>query len=146
MSGLKTPRRAPSWAAPPIIGITLLLVLLAGSASVSPNWFLLPASASGSAPSRVGNWFLFGTNMPWLNWNADFGGGPGGGGVSGNISALDSKLQAAHNAGMHIIRWWVFEGGSPQIQRDGSGTPTGINPNVYTDVDVALPEAAKFDI
>ena len=102
-------------------------------------------SAAATAP-RVGGWFLFGTNMPWLNWNADFGGGPNGGGVSSNVSQLDSKLQTAHNAGMHIIRWWVFEGGSPQIQRDANGTPTGLNPTVYTDMDAALAEAAKFDM
>src|ERR1700730_7248670 len=96
--------------------IALLLV------SISASGSLVPVSASAQAASRVGAWFLFGSNMPWLNWNADFGGGPNGGGVSGNVAQVDSKLQSAHNAGMHIIRWWVFEGGSPQIQRDGSGT------------------------
>src|ERR1043166_1033574 len=113
----------------------VLVVALASSFGVS---------AAATAP-RVGNWFLFGTNMPWLNWNADFGGGPNGGGVSGDVPQLDSKLQSAHNAGMHIIRWWVFEGGSPQITRDANGTPTGLNPNVYTDIDAAVAEAAKND-
>ncbi len=107
---------------------------------------LLPTTASAQTPSRIGNWFLYGANMPWLNWNADFGGGPNGGGVSGNLNEVDTKLQAAQNAGMHNVRWWVFEGGSPQIQRDSTGTPTGLNPNVYTDLDAALAEAAKYDI
>jgi len=107
---------------------------------------LVPVSVSGAPAGRVGSWFLFGANMPWLSWNADFGGGPNGGGVSGNIATLDSKLQAAQAAGMHNVRWWVFEGGSPQIQRDASGTPTGLNANVYTDLDAALMEAAKYDI
>src|SRR5690242_7817316 len=107
---------------------------------------LLPATVSGQPAGRIGNWFLYGSNMPWLNWNADFGGGPNGGGVSGNLTEVDAKLQAAHNAGMHMVRWWVFEGGSPQIQRDSNGTPTGLNPNVYTDLDAALAEAAKYDI
>jgi hypothetical protein len=107
---------------------------------------VLPIAANGQPISRVGGAFLFGANMPWLNWNADFGGGPGGGGVSGNIAQLDAKLQSAHTAGMHQVRWWVFEGGSPQIQRDGNGTPTGISANVYTDLDAALTEAAKYDI
>ena len=106
----------------------------------------VPLTAHGAAASRVGSWYLFGTNMPWLNWATDFGGGPNGGGASGNIALLDSKLQSAHNAGMHVVRWWVFEGGSPQIQRDSNGTPTGLNPNVYTDIDAALNEAAKYDI
>jgi hypothetical protein len=107
---------------------------------------VLPTAASGQTLSRVGGSFLFGANMPWLNWNADFGGGPNGGGVSGNTAQVDAKLQAAHNAGMRMVRWWVFEGGSPQIQRDASGTPTGLNPNVYTDLDAALTEAAKYGI
>lgn len=107
---------------------------------------LVPVTANGAPAGRVNGWYLFGTNMPWFNWAQDFGGGPSGGGVSGNIALLDSKLQAAHNAGMHTIRWWVFEGGSPQIQRDASGTPTGLDPNVYTDLDAALTEAAKYDI
>ena len=82
--------------------------------------------------------------MPWLNWNSDFGGG--GGAVHQNLGEVDNKLNAARGAGMHVVRWWVFEGGSPQITRDGSGTPTGINPAVYTDMDAALAEAAKYGI
>jgi hypothetical protein len=109
------------------------------------HW-LLPPSVSCAAASRVGSWYLFGSNMPWLNWAADFGGGPNGGGVSSNLVVLDSRLRSAHDTGMHILRWWVFEGGSPQIQRDASGTPTGLNPSVDTDLDAALNEAAKYDI
>lgn len=82
--------------------------------------------------------------MPWLNWNSDFGGS--GGSVHQNLAAVDAKLQAAHAAGMQEVRWWVFEGGSPQITRDASGTPTGLNPAVYTDIDAALAEGAKYGI
>ena len=99
----------------------------------------VPARAQAAA-------FLFGTNMPWLNWASDFGGGRNGGGVSGNMQQLDTKLQTAHNAGMRIIRWWVFEGGSPHIQRDRSGAPTGLDANVYTDLDAALNEATRYDM
>ena len=107
---------------------------------------LVVALASpGSVHAQASFTFLFGANMPWLNWNADFGGGRNGG-VSSNVREVDSKLQAAHNAGMRMVRWWVFEGGSQQIQRDSSGTPTGLNPNVYTDLDAALAEADKYDI
>src|SRR5260370_41257038 len=123
---IRWPLRMHAWA--------LVAVLVIG--------VVLPLPASSASFSRVGGWFLFGSNMPWLNWNADFGGGPSGGGVSGDIAQVDSKLQAAHNAGMHMVRWWVFEGGSPQIQRDASGMPTRINPTVYTDLDAALNEAA----
>ena len=47
---------------------------------------------------------------------------------------------------MRLIRWWVFEGGSPQIQRNESGTSTGLNDNVYVDLDAALEDAEKYDI
>ena len=106
---------------------------------------VLTLASPGSVRAQAGSTFLFGANMPWLNWNADFGGGRNGG-VSGNLREVDSKLQTAHNAGMRMIRWWVFEGGSPHIQRDSSGTPTGLDANVYTDLDAALNEAAKYDI
>jgi hypothetical protein len=102
----------------------------------------MPSTYASAAPAST---FLFGTNMPWLNWANDFGGGRNGG-VSANITEVDAKLQAAHAAGMRIIRWWVFEGNSPHIQRDGSGTPTGLDPNVMRDMDAALAEADKFDM
>ena len=98
-----------------LVPLTLALALVCQAANVG----------EAAAAPRVGGWFLYGANLPWLNWGADFGGGPSGGGVSGNSAQLDAKLQAARAAGMHVVRWWVFEGGSPQIQRDASGTPTG---------------------
>jgi hypothetical protein len=96
------------------------------------------------ASGHVGGFCLYGANMPWLNWNSDFG--VAGGSVHQHLAAVDAKLQAAHAARTHYVRWWVFEGGSPQITRDASGTPTGLNPAVYTDMDAALAEAAKYGI
>jgi hypothetical protein len=104
------------------------------------------AVQSAPAASRINNWFLFGSNMPWLNWNADFGGGTSGGGVSGNTAEVERKFQAMQSVGMRIVRWWVFEGGSPQITRDGGGTPTGLNSNVYRDMDAALALGARYGI
>jgi hypothetical protein len=102
-----------------------------------------PTPIAGTA-NHVGAFWLYGANMPWLNWNSDFGGSSGG--VHQNLAEVDTKLAAAHAAGMHEVRWWVFEGGSPQIARDSAGTPTGVSAAVYTDLDAALTEAAKYDI
>lgn len=110
------------------------------SPSPSPS----PPPAPGGAAGHVAGFWLYGANMPWLNWNSDFGGS--GGGVHNNLVQVDSKLSAAHAAGMRAVRWWVFEGGAPQIARDASGTPTGLNPAVYTDLDAALTEGAKYGI
>ncbi len=103
-----------------------------------------PTPTGTGTANRIGGYFLAGANMPWLNFGSDFGGS--GGDVASNTAEVDTKLQAAQAAGLHYVRWWMFEGGSPQITRDSSGTPTGLNPAVYTDIDSALTEAAKYDI
>jgi len=77
--------------------------------------------------------------MPWLNWGQDFGGGL-------DTTQTDAKMAQAQAAGMHVIRWWLFEGGAQHIQRNRSGVPTGIDASVYTDLDKALALAAKHDI
>lgn len=104
----------------------------------------------GTGPGHVatssGAWYLHGANMPWLNFGADFGGGSGGVSNPANTAALDAKLRAAQAAGMHVVRWWLFEGGASMIQTDGSGAPASVNPAVYPDIDAALQLAAKYDI
>ena len=77
--------------------------------------------------------------MPWLNWANDFGGGL-------DQAQTDSKMAAAQAAGMHVIRWWVFEGGAQHIRRDASGNPTGIDAQMYGDLDAALSLAAKHEM
>src|SRR2546421_5505723 len=74
--------------------ITLLIVACSLATSVALALVMPIQNGQAAAQSRVGGWFLFGANMPWLNWNADFGGGPNGGGVSGNRAEVAGKLQA----------------------------------------------------
>jgi hypothetical protein len=92
----------------------------------------------GHVPYRGGAWWLLGANMPWLNWANDFGGGL-------DQAQADQKLAAAQNAGMHVVRWWVFEGGA-HIQPAAGGAPTGLDPQVMPDMDAAVALAAKHDI
>jgi Cellulase (glycosyl hydrolase family 5) len=125
-----------------IHGLKLRYVTMVALVMTLPGLRGMPAHAR--EPLQVDT-FLFGVNMPWLSWTDDFGAG-GNGGVSVKVGELDAKLQSAKDAGMHVIRWWVFEGGSPHIERDASGTPIGLDPNVYADLDVALAEADKFDV
>jgi hypothetical protein len=84
-------------------------------------------SVAQSGPGDVNGWWLLGANMPWLNWANDFGGGL-------DQAQTDTKLARAQQAGMHVVRWWVFEGGAQHIQRDTAGNPTGIDPQVYTNL------------
>lgn len=125
------------------IGVAIVCVFGALVAFVLTSF---PAVGMTTTTTRghVNGWWLYGANMPWLNWNSDFGGGSGG--VHNNLATLDVKLAAAKAAGMHEIRWWVFEGGSPQINRDSNGTPTSLRQAVYTDIDAALIEAGRYGI
>ncbi|MER3420187.1 MAG: hypothetical protein C4290_06540, partial [Chloroflexota bacterium] len=104
-------------------------------------------TAGSRIPWRGKNWYLHGANVPWYNWACDFGCN-GNGGVSSSAvqSALSTGFGQAKAAGMHVIRWWVFPGDPWQITRDSSGAPSGINPAVYADFDVALQLAQTYDL
>lgn len=103
------------------------------------------------AGSRIawqgGNWFLSGANVPWYNWACDFGCGASQGVSDPTVSAaLAPAFKQAHDAGLHTLRWWMFEGDPWQISRDASGAPSGLNQQVYTDLDAALRLAADNDL
>jgi len=107
--------------------------------AVPPTAVPAATATPGAALNRINGYYLHGANMPWLNWAQDFGGGL-------DTVQTDAKLAAAQAAGMHVVRWWVFEGGAGHLQRDASGNPTGIDASVYTDLDAALAIAATHDI
>jgi hypothetical protein len=106
------------------------------------------ALSAGSRISWQGkSWYLQGANLPWYNWSCDFGCGSSSGvsnsGVSSNLATTFAQAQAS---GVHVVRWWMFEGSPWQITKDGSGAPSGVDPRVYTDIDAALQLAQKYDI
>lgn len=95
------------------------------------------------------NWYVHGANVPWYNWGCDFGCNAAlgkSGGVSTNLTTLSSGFSQAKNAGMHVLRWWVFPGDPWQIKTDSTGAPSSIDTAVYTDFDAALSLAEKYDM
>jgi hypothetical protein len=107
--------------------------------------------AQTTAPARVtwagGTEFMFGANLPWINFGCDFGCGANGG-ISSPAAAAqaDEAFAAAAAAGMNVIRWWLFPGQPLQIEADGDGLPTSIAPAVYADLDAAVEIARKHDV
>lgn len=93
------------------------------------------------------DWYLLGANLPWYNWQCDFGCGTSSGvsnsGVKADIAAKFAQLQAA---GVHTVRWWVFPGDPWQITRNAQGAPTGLNSAIWADFDAALQLANQYDI
>jgi Cellulase (glycosyl hydrolase family 5) len=120
----------------------------AASGSTSSNMTLGDASLPTSRiPWQGGAWYLNGANLPWYNWACDFGCGSSGGVSDTTVNAqLRTAFQQAHNNGVHVVRWWVFEGDAKQVLRDANGVPTGLNPAVYADFDAALQLAQTYDI
>lgn len=95
-------------------------------------------------------WYLSGADMPWRQWPyttgvGDFGGNNNGG-VLANRASISSKLAQFHNSGSSVVRWWMFQGGAWQINRDANGRPTSLNPAIYADIDAALELANQHDI
>lgn len=90
-------------------------------------------------------WFMNGVNMPWYQWNTDFGGNNNGG-VIGNRTTISNRLAGFGNTGSSIVRWWMFEGGAWQINRDGNGKPTSLNSAIYADIDAALEVAEQHNL
>ncbi len=55
-------------------------------------------------------------------------------------------LRAAGASGLRVVRWWMFEGGAKPITRDADGTPAGLDPTIYADIDAALALAEQADV
>ena len=103
--------------------------------------------AGSRIPWGDGEWYLHGTNMPWLNWQRDFGGGRENG-VSnpGNRARISDALANAKASGVNVVRWWTFEGDPWQIKRDRAGRPVALDEAIYADFDAALQLAEEHDI
>ena len=121
--------------------------------TVPPGSTVVPPTSQPpmSSASRITwggkDWYLHGANLPWYNWGCDFGCGPNGGASSSQVkSAVGAAFAQAKASGVNVVRWWVFPGDPWQINRAGNGTPTGVNPAVYTDLDAAVALAAQYDI
>jgi hypothetical protein len=121
--------------------LTLVLVLL--SLGVHESAYAAPANAPSIADPKL----FVGVNVPWINWGCDFGCAASNGVSSSQVrAAVNDQFAQLQAAGIHTVRWWVFEGDGWQINHDASGSPTGLNPAVYTDMDAALALADQYDL
>ena len=106
-----------------------------------------PLGAGSRIPWLGQSWYFNGANVPWLNWQKDFGGGQNGG-VShpDNVRTIGAGLANAKANGVNVVRWWVFEGDPWQIKRDEPGAPTELDEAVFADFDAALDLAEQHDL
>jgi hypothetical protein len=122
--------------------------------------FVASLCVAGSAPgqalssgSRIpwagSNWYLQGANYPWHGYGTDFGSnawGATGVHAPASYAAIDADFANMAAEGIHSARWWVFSDGRAGITFDNTGMPTGIDTNVFPDMDAAVQIAAKHNI
>lgn len=140
----------PALARHPLQAAALCALLVASL--VAPTFSASGLRASGAdQPGRITwqatPWYLHGANIPWFNWGCDFGCGATGGVSDPAVRMrIEPAFAQLRDSGIHLARWWVFEGDAWQITRDSSGAPSGIDPRVFTDIDAALDLAAQYDL
>ena len=120
-----------------------------GSAKAQLQWALDQSgpTAGSRLPWQGENSYLLGVNVPWYNWQCDFGCGTDNGvSNAGNKAQIAAKFAELKAAGVHNVRWWVFPGDPWQISRDPNGAPTGMNSQIYPDFDTALQLANQYDL
>ena len=134
--------------------LALLVLLFAVASLAFAARAERPASQAHAAATRLDrvnwisqNWFLSGANMPYINWQCDFGCRTTGG-VTQYRMLVDNIFTNLSEHGVKVVRWYVFEGDAPQIKRDPTtGTPTALSKDeVFADMDVALEIARQHDI
>ena len=128
------------------LAVLAALVATIGAAGTAPQ-------TAGASSNRIswagGSWYLQGTNYPWHGYGTDFGANAWG--VSGvhttaSYNAIDADFAAMAAEGVHSTRWWVFSDGRAGITFDSAGMPSGIDSNVFPDLDAAVQIAAKHNI
>jgi hypothetical protein len=125
----------------------LVLGVLAALLQSSTSAFAL---APGSrVPLLGGSYYLNGVDYPWVNYGNDFGGNAWGAyGVhsAGTKATVDADFARMEQEGIHSARWWVFSDGRAGITWDSGGMPTGLDSNVFPDMDAALALAQKHHV
>jgi len=107
-----------------------------------------PCPAENGVTWRCRDRFVYGTNMAWEEFGADFGGIERWGrkSISEDPLLYSSRLEEMKAHGVNVIRWWMF----PDFRGDGirfeNGMPTGITQKVLDDVSTALELAAAHDV
>ncbi|MFZ0217062.1 MAG: hypothetical protein WAM30_14120 [Candidatus Dormiibacterota bacterium] len=123
-----------------VIATLAALLLLVGASSVV-------AQAAGGATNRLpianSQVYANGVNLPWVNYGNDIGGNAWGEyGFHADSSTLQADFAKMRSQGVTTARVWLFADGRAGITFDSNGAPTGLDPEVFADLD-ALTSAAR---
>jgi hypothetical protein len=86
--------------------------------------------------------FHVGANLPWQTYGCDFGRSPwhpqGGLARRGDLPDVSARLLRAADAGVTLVRWFLFCDGRAGVAFDARGWPAGVHDEVWRDLDAAL--------
>lgn len=131
-----------------LIASVILAASCAGPKTPAPTPEVPRPSPTGIS-WQDGTWFLLGMNYPWHRYGNDFGNNARGSfGVhnESTYQAVDADFAKMAGLGVNSVRWFVFGDGSVGITYDDHGMPTGIDQNVFPDMDAALEIAQRHNI
>jgi hypothetical protein len=101
--------------------------------------------------------WLLGANLPWINCGNEFGAsGYGSYGIGSPNSpepgtplssdVLGGAFQTMQSAGVNLPRWFLFFDGRSGITYDAAGSPTGLDGDIFRDIDAAIGIAKTYGI
>lgn len=105
-----------------------------------------PPTAGGTVPWQGEDWFLLGVNYPWLNYGNDFGANDRGVEGVSTTDAYDREFADLDEKGVGLLRWHLFADARSGITLDADRRPTGVDEQVFRDLDRALALAERHDI
>jgi hypothetical protein len=93
-------------------------------------------------------YFLSGVNYPWKSGQEFGSGGWGYAGVATPTTnaEIDADFQNIAARGVRVVKWRVFNDGRYDPKRDANGYVTGVDRELYADLDAALRIADKYDL
>lgn len=134
-------------AALPMPGTSSDLVADDGSSSVSlavavkgkpKESGVLGATSLSRVDVNGSPFFLLGVNYPWDAYGNDFGQNAWGSYGAHANAGLDGDFADINTRGGRVARWWVFADLRAGINFAADGTPTGVQPVVYEDLNRAI--------
>eukprot|EP01113_Clastostelium_recurvatum_P011469 TRINITY_DN1583_c0_g1_i4.p1 TRINITY_DN1583_c0_g1~~TRINITY_DN1583_c0_g1_i4.p1 ORF type:complete len:367 (-),score=71.62 TRINITY_DN1583_c0_g1_i4:15-1115(-) len=108
-----------------------------------------PPAPGPYLPINGTNSWTLGANYPWNYYGGDFGTNSWGSmGVSTPKAnaTVTKQLSDIRSKGGRVIRWWLFSDGRAGITFDSSGTPTGLDAQVFKDLDAAITIARETNL
>ena len=108
-----------------IIQLSVIIVLTVHTISLRAQLLL---------PYNGVNYFINGINIPWHNYNNDFGTNYLVG-SNYNPAFFDSVLTQCQNYGVNCVRIWLHTNGGTSPEFDSQGYVTGLDTNFFTHLD-----------